>query len=636
MALTNEFRFGYNWGAFSNLQENYNVDEATKLGLGGMPFGPGHPDNGGLPIVGVGGITGFGTHYYDPSVEGQNVYQILDNVTKILGSHSLKFGVDMQSIRISFLQPPNPRGSYGYGGLYTSNLGESFTGFGVADFLADQMTGASISNESPISDTEWYRSAYAQDDWRVTNRLTMNLGLRYDYYQPYKEQSGRQANFVRTAPFGEVGTGAAIYEIPAQSRNVPLPTAFTNILANENISIQYDNNSRLATGQMTAFAPRLGFAYQVDTKTVLRGGFGMFYGGLESVGANANIGENYPFSFQVGLSHANCAPNNCPSLGTQGATLETGLSKQLATGLANFIEFPNIYGTDTSIKTPVTTNYNFTAQHALSNNMAATLGYVGNFSRHLPTLVNPNAPDALLNPANNAQFVTPFPLIGGSTFLTYAGQSDYNSLQATLQKRYADGLNFLATYTWAHAMDDSVDPLGGGVGDRNTNLIPIIDEYTNSGYDVRNRFTFNGFYELPFGRGRAHMNHSNLADLIAGGWASNLTFFAQTGFPFTVFPNISTAAGGGARANLIGDPFASGGAPNPTNPNVTCPAHVHTRTNWYNPCAFANPLPGSIIPRTGVGSLVTGLPPQGYVPLPWRQVKPDIRARIRAYRCLYL
>ena len=177
-----------------------------------------------------------------------------------------------------------------------------------------------------------------------------------------------------------------------------------------------------------------------------------------------------------------------------------------------------------------------------------------------------------------------------------------------MQKRYANGLNFLASYTWAHAMDDSGDPggLGAGIGDRNTNLVPIIHEYTNSAWDVRNRFTFNGYYELPFGKGRAHMNHSNWTNLVAGGWATNLTFFAQSGMPFTVSPNISTASGGSARANLVSDPFVPGGTPNPTNPHVTCPAKIHTLANWYNPCAFSNPLPGSLIPRTGPGSTVTG------------------------------
>ena len=110
--LINEFRFGYNWGTFANLQANSDVNEAAALGLGGMPFGPGLPQNGGLPSITVGSITAFGTHGNDPSVEVQNTYQILDNVTKIVGNHSLKAGVNIQKIRVYFLQPPAPRGNY--------------------------------------------------------------------------------------------------------------------------------------------------------------------------------------------------------------------------------------------------------------------------------------------------------------------------------------------------------------------------------------------------------------------------------------------------------------------------------------------------------------------------------------------
>jgi hypothetical protein len=144
------------------------------------------------------------------------------------------------------------------------------------------------------------------------------------------------------------------------------------------------------------------------------------------------------------------------------------------------------------------------------------------------------------------------------------------------------------------------------VSDRNVNLIPIENEYTNSPYDVRHRFNFNGYYELPFGHGRRRTFTHEWLDEIAGGWATSLTFSAQTGKPFTVTPDITTAGGGTSRAILIRDPYKSGGTPDPSNPISSCPARVHTKANWYNPCAFANPPLGSTIPRTGPGSQVTG------------------------------
>ena len=193
----------------------------------------------------------------------------------------------------------------------------------------------------------------------------------------------------------------------------------------------------------------------------------------------------------------------------------------------------------------------------------------------------------------------------------YQGESAYYSLQTKIEKRYANGSNFLATYTWGHAADDSTTPGGieGGISPRNTNLIPLRDEFTSSAFDVRQRFTFNGFYELPFGSGKPFLRNGGVLDEVVGGWAANLTFTIETGTPFTVSPDINTAGGGTANAILVRNPFAPGGTPDPSlnYQGSTCPTSVRNRINWYNPCAFVNPLPGSDIPTSGAGSQVTGV-----------------------------
>jgi hypothetical protein len=137
-------------------------------------------------------------------------------------------------------------------------------------------------------------------------------------------------------------------------------------------------------------------------------------------------------------------------------------------------------------------------------------------------------------------------------------------------------------------------------------IIPFIDELTNSVYDVRNRFTLNGNYQLPFGVGRAHLNHHGVLDEVAGGWAVSATWVAQSGTPFTPYTTGTTAAGGSARPVLIGDPFAAGGTPPANNPSLTtCPTQTRTKEHWFNPCAFANPLPGYDVCDVGkpVGSI---------------------------------
>jgi hypothetical protein len=602
--FVNEFRFGYNWGDFKFVQPNANTDIATQLGLGGLPYTPGY---GGLPSASVSGITSWGTNGFEPMAKTQNVYQILDNVTKILGNHSLKFGVALENIRFGATLGGTKHGAYSYTGLYTSSPKSSITtGSGVADFLVNQMHNTSITNTDNVDDQESYNSAYVQDDWRATTRLTLNLGVRYDYYQPFKEMPGEQANFVVTGPLG-IGTGSAVYQIPSQAQNVPIVAAFTQLLAANNVAIQYVNNNRLLTSQDTDFAPRVAFAYRADPTAVINGGFGIFYGGLQNEGGG-NLGVNYPFTLSASIPAPSCSAGNCPSI---GLTLENGLSAQLANGLQNFISSPSFHSTDPHIKEPYTEDYNLSVQQALSNSLVATLGYVGNVSRHIELYGAPNTAPVLLASGKSTTSDQPFPGLGGVGQISYSGVGTYNALQAKMEKRYSHGLSFLGTYTWAHALDDSSDAGGiqTAIGYRQEAIIPVIDELTNSAYDVRHRITFNGNYQLPFGRGRAYLNHSGLADLAVGGWSTSLTFVAQTGIPFTVTPNNSGPAGGTARAIPVRNPFSPGGSPDPSNPTITCAPSTRNKINWYNPCAFANPPAGTSIttPVTDIATAISFL-----------------------------
>ena len=596
--LANEFRFGYSWGVFSFLQSNANTNVSSQLGLGGVPFGAGFPDNGGLPGGSVSGISNFGPPGYEPTVESQNVYQILDNVTTTLGKHAIRAGVSFQAIRFSTNQPPASRGQYNYTGEYTRNVANpTNTGYGVADFLANQMNTTSISNDATLNDAQWYRSAYLQDDWRVFPTLTINLGLRYDYFEPYKENAGHQANFVPTSSLG-IGTSSAVFQLPRQAQGIVLPQSFLNILAQNNVQVQYMSNPALLTAQKGNFAPRVGFAQQITPRLVVHGGFGIFYGGLQNQGGT-NLGDNPPFQFSSNIPAPNCALGACPS---DGITLESGLTQQLSSGIGNFISTPNIEARDTFAHTPYTMDYNLSIQQAVTTNMVATVAYVANASRHLSDDNNWNYSPVLLNPSNSVQPYLAFPGFSNVYDINFVGISNYNSLQSKLQMRTSHGMTYLATYTYAHALDDTTDAAGleSGVGGRDPRLIPIRDDYSNSAWDQRHRFTLNGNYELPFGVGRAFLTRPGLLNEIAGGWSSSLTFAAQTGQPFKVSPNVTTAVGAGTyRANLIRNPAQGGGTPDPSlnySATSSCPARARTRANWYNPCAFANPLPGSDIP----------------------------------------
>lgn len=609
-SLSNEARFGFTYGHFNQLQQNINTDVSANLGLGGIPFGP---LNGGLPNVSITGINSFGSPTFYVSNEYQNNYQILDNVTKIVGNHSLRAGVNFQHIRFSTMQPTQSRGTYAYTGLYTSNQGLSNTGYGVADFLTDHQHNGALSNIFNTDDVRWYRAAYVQDDWKVSPSLTVTLGLRYDFYQPYTERHDHQAAFIPSS-IG-VGTGVATYNIPSSQRNVFLPAKFTDLLAANHIALVYTDDRQLIKDQKTNFAPRFGLAYRVGEKGVIRIGYGLFYGGLESAGYYPNLGENFPFEFDSNFNpvgnpanpSGDCHLGNCP---TDGLTLDTGFQNAIDNGLINSIATPSLRGSVPNINTPYSQQFNLSYEYAIQNNLVATISYVGSNARHLTVFPDPNSPAALLNSSGNTNNVRPFPGFGGAAFSAYTGGSNYNSLQAKIERRYSNGLSFLGTYTWSHALDDAPTPLGstGDSGYRGTNIVPTNLDYSNSAFDVRHRLTINGNYELPFGRGKKFgANSSKLVDLVLGGYSASLVFRAQTGEAFTVGTgNFTAAAGAGTRAIRIADPFSTHLTPPAGGGATACPTKVRTAAHWYNPCAFINPVPGDAahIPN---GTSVTGL-----------------------------
>ena len=215
--LTNEFRVGFNNIRSHRTQFNAaNAGFAASLGFGGIPAGY---MNGGIPQMWFSGgafnIANFGSGGYTPGTEKENVYQIIDNVTKIVGNHALKAGVNFLSIRFSSQEPPSSRGNYYYTGEYTSNLNAPNTGFAAADFLLDSQNSAVLSSEFVSGQARWYDGAYVQDDWRITKKITINAGLRWEYFQPYQDVGGYQASYSMSGPSSlntatGVGSGSAV------------------------------------------------------------------------------------------------------------------------------------------------------------------------------------------------------------------------------------------------------------------------------------------------------------------------------------------------------------------------------------------------------------------------------------------
>jgi len=603
--LTNEARFGFNYLHTGFQHPNAaDLNFASSVGFGGIPVAP---LNGGLPAVGVTGLSGFGSPTWSTTDEHENVFQIIDNATLIKGNHTLKGGVSFQNVRFSTLQPQDSRGYYNYTGRETAGLSGgstvSNTGSGIADFLFDLQHDAGLSNETTNGDQRSDNAAYFQDDWRVKQNLTLNLGLRWEFFQPYQDVGGYQAVFAPTAgsfsfnSSSGYGSGKAQYLIPTEAWNYAQTVMnnssynpnYNTVLAKDGITPVSTSNPHLMNGQKANFAPRIGFAWSADAKTSVRAGFGLFFGGLESTGYWPNLGENYPFQFTGTFNPASCGTNLCP---TDGLTIANGYTAIINAGFASNTTGLTMRGAEINPKTPYTESWNLSAERSISADMVATVGYVGNTGRHIIALVDANSPLAAAAPGQGSQNNRPFPDAGGSSNQVNGGMSDYNALQAKIEKRMSHGYNLLATYTWSHSIDDVDTPLGstGDSGNINYYLVPLRFDYSQSPWDTRQRLTFNGLYDLPFGRGRQFLNNSAVADAIVGGWSANAMFTAQSGNYFTVYTNnISTPDNIGSRALLTGDPYAGGGSAPTNNSSISCPSSVRNHDHWFNPCAFQNP-----------------------------------------------
>jgi len=586
--LTNELRVGYNFLHASYLSAGAQTDLASKYGLGGIPFGPAL---GGFPDLYFndldGSNVGIGIPSYEPSDEKQNVIEFIDNVSMVKGKHNLKVGVNIQHTRFYGLQSPNSTGYQGFSGTYTSDPGDTSnakTGLGFADFALDLENYASLNSTTPVTDLRWYNAGYFQDDWKIRSNLTLNLGVRWEYTQPFEELHDNQANFVGN--FAGMNQGSGTFFIPKSQSSYPIPAFLATAFANDHIAIDYTNNRSLVNPDRHEFAPRIGFAYQPTGRNVIRGGFGFFYGGQENIGLGLNLYNNPPFFL---TSSINPVPNSCYNTvatgvvcPTNGQTLETGFGAAATSnaGLEANAEFPTLFGQDQNAKSAYTESYNLSLQQLLTPTISFTLGYQGNVSRHLRVSYGANTyPGVIPAEAPTSQTYQPFYDFGNIVEVTNEGVADYNSLQAKLEKRYSHGLSFLAGYSWSHSLDDAVQPIQGTDGGEagNPAFLGLKFQYGASVTDVRNRFTFSPQYDLPFGKGKQFLNHSGLLDGLMGGWKSTAIFQVQTGTPIAI-PTVFR----------IGDPFGSGGTPNPiTQPGETCAPQTKTLAHWFNPCAFS-------------------------------------------------
>lgn len=605
--LTNEVRIGYIKEYFTSIPTIANqLGVPAQYGIAGIPQFAG---NGGLPNISIGGLSSLGPGGWASTVSTEHTIQIIDNLTKIKGKHVLKAGVDINKFEGDIFQPVWGRGYMDFGGQYTDvpNLNNGTTG--IAQFLlspiASSVGGTGFvggpdniiySNSAFTNDHRSYIGGYVEDAWKVTPTFTLNLGLRYDLFTPYADDNGRQANIIPNN--GGDGPGGAYY-IPEQACGTSMNPAFEQLLNQDGIRLVCSSGLNTGTYGKKNFAPRLGISKRITPKWVLRAGSGITYGQLDSIGYGPNISQNYPFLWTVSYNAQNSVtplrfPN--PQTGTL-STLEEGISPiNPASVDPHGLTLQSRYPFDQA--TPYTIGWNFTNQYELTHNDSVQVGYVGNVSRHLTSLIGVlnGQPSQLLLPGTSLVAQTPgapnfipFPDFGqGGSFHATTGASAYNSAQVTYQHRFNSGLQVLANYTFAHCLSDG-DPQEGGPGVR-AYFLPGFGqraEYTNCIEQVNQTIHFSGTYKLPYGVGM-HWQGNRATNAVLGNWQINWIYMHQTGNYFTAGCTVATTSGLGCNADVTGDPYAG----------------AHNVNHWMNASAFANPAVPTAADATPTGVLL--------------------------------
>ena len=523
----NEFRLGF---VFSrNNQDVLGPRLFDQFGINGTLD---TPKIKGLPVFAITGLSSLGTTAPGstpiaasgsgnfPSDKSGKIWQLLDNVSWVHDRHTIKVGVDLQRVTMFVYATNAARPTFNFNGTYTGNA--------LGDFLLGYINNTSTSQQQVDTIQQRVYNGYIQDDWKATSRLTLNLGLRYELSTPFVEEFDRQSNFV-------LDSGPCYLQLitVADRGRCGLPRALTRT--------DYNN-----------FAPRVGLAYQATGKTVVRSGFGIFYGRDEDLGIIRRLPNNPPFITSATFAGDQTNPAFLLQNGFPGNALS------LASGVADVNNFPFAF------PIPYVVQWNLNVQRELPGNFLAQVGYTGSEAHKLPGVIAVNQP---LPGTGNVNARRPYQGYGNIQSYNPYINSTYNALLAKLERRFARGMALLASYTYGHSID-------GGANQNDTNdpgpqdARNVRAQKGSSNFDVRHRFALSGLYQLPFGKSKGGWS------AFARNWQLSGIFSAQTGQPFTV--TLSTDPSGTnttARPNRLHD-----GA---------LPSDQRDPSHWFDTTAFA-------------------------------------------------
>jgi Carboxypeptidase regulatory-like domain/TonB dependent receptor/TonB-dependent Receptor Plug Domain len=502
------------------------------FGIQGLPTTPNL--TGGFNTQTISGFaTALGRQTSNPQFQNPTSWDPKINFSTNVGRHSIKTGWEYLNIHTEILDVNPLYGQDVYAGQFSkptcAQLGQptgcaitaDATSYNLADLIFGLPSQINQGSYTVVNLRQYVHALYAQDDYRVTPKLTVNLGLRWEFATPLFERDNNYSNFDPTTNTMLKATGGSLF------------------------------NRSLVHPDYHDFGPRIGMAYSADAKTVLRAGYGISYTFFNRVGS-ALEGINAPQALFGVLNQS------IPSGGAVPSTFLT-TQKSFTTGIANPSSFnpanSNVVYVPPSTKWPYVQNWFLSAQREISKNTIVEASYNGNHSLRLPILAdynqaNPNVLSATCNPPGittgclGVQARRPIPSYGPITWVDPAGDNDYNGLSARLEHRFGGGLYFLNSFTWGKALGDSEQALEyyAGYFEANPqNIHNLAAERAPSSFDVEFNNVTSIVYQVPFGKGRKYgANMNRILDAVAGGWELNTINTAHTGTPLDVIYAAST------------------------------------------------------------------------------------------------